>query len=138
SLKNEIEPILFICDENPGKVYTLGYLLLRINTGDKETALAEISTTWAKYDQVHPMDFKFLDENILGLYTGEQKTNELFQYLSMLTILIACLGLFGLVSFSVSQRVKEIGVRKVLGASVGNVAALLSKDFLQLVLFAFI
>lgn len=138
SLKQETDPILFICDENPAKAYTLGYLLVRVNSQNKEQCVAAISATWAKFDKVHPIDYKFLDENISGLYKSEEKTNSLFQYLSVLTIIIACLGLFGLVSFSVAQRVKEIGVRKVLGASVTHLAALLSKDFLRLVLIAFL
>jgi putative ABC transport system permease protein len=79
-----------------------------------------------------------LDENIVGLYSTEEKTNALFQYLSLLTIFIACLGLLGLVSFSISQRVKEIGIRKVLGASVAQINIVLSKDFLKLVAIAFI
>jgi putative ABC transport system permease protein len=138
SLKNEIEPIVFICDANPSRVYSLGYLLVRMNDNSAESVLKDVCAIWSKYDKIHPVDYKFLDQNITDLYASEQRTNSLFQYLSLLTILIACLGLFGLVSFSVSQRVKEIGVRKVLGASVANVATLLSKDFIKLVLVAFL
>ena len=138
SLKNELEPIVFICDENPGKAYTSGYLLVRINNNDKENIRSKVCSTFAGFDKTHPVDYKFLDDNLSNLYAGEQKINSLFQYLSLLTIFIACLGLFGLVSFSVSQRIKEIGIRKVLGASVRNVTALLSKDFIKLVLIAFI
>ncbi|WP_317899373.1 ABC transporter permease [Aurantibacillus circumpalustris] len=138
SLKNEVDPIVFICDENPSKAYNIGYLLVRMNTTNKEKSVAEVAEVWAKFDKVHPIDYKFLDENIVGLYSAEEKTNALFQYLSLLTIFIACLGLLGLVSFSISQRVKEIGIRKVLGASVAQINIILSKDFLKLVAVAFI
>jgi len=138
SLKNEIEPIVFICDENPSKVYSIGYLLVRLNNGDKENSVKQVCETWAKYDKLHPIDYRFLEDNISNLYTGEQKINLLFLCFSFLTIFIACMGLFGLVSFSVSQRIKEIGVRKVLGASVTNVTTLLSRDFIALVVIAFI
>lgn len=138
SLKNEVEPILFICAENPGKAYTPGYLLVRMDKADKKRTIDQIFNTFSGYDKIHPVDYKFLDDNIAGLYKGEQKINSLFQYLSLLTIFIACMGLFGLVSFSVSQRVKEIGTRKVLGASISDITRLLSKEFIKLVLLAFV
>lgn len=138
SLKNEVDPIVFICDDNPGKVYAAGYLLVRINSAHKENTFEQVCNVFSKFDKIHPVDYKFLDDNLSNLYAGEQKINSLFQYMSLLTIFIACMGLFGLVSFSVSQRVKEIGIRKVLGASIINVATLLSKDFIKLVLIAFI
>src|SRR6185437_10162761 len=124
SLKNAIEPIVFICDENPGKVYAAGYLLVRINNVNKESTFKQVCDVFSGFDKIHPVDYKFLDDNLSNLYASEQKINSLFQYMSLLTIFIACMGLFGLVSFSVSQRVKEIGIRKVLGASIANVTTL--------------
>jgi putative ABC transport system permease protein len=138
SLRNDIEPIVFICDENPSRAYTLGYMLVRIDAANKEETLKKICEIWSSFDKVHPPEYKFLEDNLAKQYDNEQHINELFQYLSLLTIVIACLGLLGLVSFSVSQRVKEIGIRKVLGASVVSVTALLSKDFLKLVGIAFV
>ncbi len=138
SLKAAVDPILFICDENPSQAYNLGYLLVRIQGRDKEALVKSVCNIWSGYDKIHPVDYKFIDDNISALYDGEARTNRLFQYLSLLTIFIACLGLFGLISFSVSQRVKEIGIRKVLGAGVTGIAALLSMDFLKLVGLAFV
>jgi putative ABC transport system permease protein len=138
SLKQQVDPILFICDENPSRVYSLGHLLVRIQGNDKEKAISDVCATWSKFDPVHPVDYKFIEENVANIYNREQRTNVLFHFLSLLTIFIACLGLFGLISFSVSQRVKEIGIRKVLGASVAGITQLLSIDFLKLVLLAFV
>jgi putative ABC transport system permease protein len=82
------------------------------------------------------MEYSFLDEDFDGQYKSEQRLENLFSIFSALTIFIACIGLFGLISFISEQRTKEIGIRKVLGASVEDVVLLLSKDFLKLVLFA--
>lgn len=138
SLKNKVDPIVFICDDNPSRKYAPGYTLVRINGNNKEAVVKSICAAWAKFDKEHPVDYRFIDNNVTNLYSGDQKTNSLFRYMSLLTIFIACLGLFGLVSFAVAQRVKEIGIRKVLGARVGSIVKLLSKDFLKLVMFAFV
>ena len=78
----------------------------------------------------------FLDEFIAYIYREEKKMSQVFGFSSILSIIIACLGLFGLTSFSVGQRIKEIGIRKVLGANVSNIFLLLSKDFIKLILIA--
>ena len=80
--------------------------------------------------------YSFLDEHIASLYSEEKKMSQVFGFSSVLSIIIACLGLFGLTSYSVGQRIKEIGIRKVLGANVSNIFLLLSKDFVKLILVA--
>jgi putative ABC transport system permease protein len=81
-----------------------------------------------------PFDYTFLDDRFQKLYDAEQQESKLFTIFSCLAIFIACLGLFGLSAFTISQRVKEIGVRKVLGASVSQIVVVLSKDFMRLVI----
>ena len=85
-----------------------------------------------------PFDYSFMDEDFNKLYTTEQRTGQIFITFAVIAIVIACLGLFGLITYASEQRVKEIGIRKVLGASVSDVAGMLSKDFLKLVLIAFV
>ena len=80
-----------------------------------------------------PFEYTFMDENFDRLYQTEQRQGTLFTVFAFIAILIACLGLFGLSAFTISQRVKEIGIRKVLGATIGSLVTLLSKDFLKLV-----
>ena len=83
-----------------------------------------------------PFSYRFMDESFNNMYRAEQRVGEISITFSILTIFIACLGLFGLVTYMAEQRTKEIGVRKVLGASISNVIIMLSKDFLKLVLIA--
>ena len=83
-----------------------------------------------------PLDFSFMDEQFNKLYTAEQKTGQIIIMFALLAILIACLGLFGLVTYAAEQRTKEIGIRKVLGANVPNIVTMITRDFLKLVLIA--
>jgi len=95
--------------------------------------LAHIESTWKKFLPETPYQYTFLDENFARLYNAEERQKKLFTTFACLAIFIACLGLFGLSAFAISQRVKEIGIRKVLGAKVSTIVSLLSKDFLVLV-----
>jgi putative ABC transport system permease protein len=95
--------------------------------------LGYLETSWKKYFPETPLDYTFLDDNFDKLYESEQKQGTLFTVFACVAIFIACLGLFGLSAFAISQRIKEIGVRKVLGADVSGIVGLLSKDFLILV-----
>ena len=95
-----------------------------------------IEKTWTTFTNGRPLNYFFLDENLNKMYRPEEQLSNIFGYFSGLAILIACLGLFGLASFSAERRIKEIGIRKVLGASVSNVVLLLSKEFTLLVLIA--
>jgi putative ABC transport system permease protein len=109
---------------------------VRLDERNIPQALAFVGQTFRKFDAASPFDYHFLDQNFAAQYKTEQKQGQVLLALTVLTIGIACLGLFGLITFTVGQRVKEIGVRKVLGASVGNVVALLTGSLLKVVLIS--
>ena len=114
-----------------------GYGNISIKTsGNVSGALAQIEKTWKKYLPEIPYEYKFLDDRYAKLYESENRQSGIFTIFSCIAIFIACLGLFGLSAFTITQRVKEIGVRKVLGASTGSIVKLISKDFLLLVVIA--
>jgi len=99
--------------------------------------LASIGAVYKKYNNGIPFEYRFLDEDYQKLYASEQRVSVLSQWFAGIAILISCLGLFGLAAFTAQKRQKEIGIRKVVGASVSNIATMLSADFLKLVLIAF-
>jgi putative ABC transport system permease protein len=105
-------------------------------SGNVPAALAQIEKTWKKYLPEIPYEYKFLDARYAKLYEAENKESSILIIFSCIAIFIACLGLFGLSAFTITQRVKEIGIRKVLGASTGSIVELISKDFLVLVVIA--
>jgi len=112
-------------------------MALRINTNDVPGFLKTLEKTWkAKSDS--PFSYSFLDQRFNKMYESEKRIGELFGIFASLGVIIACLGLFGLATFTTVQRTKEIGVRKVLGASVASIVVLLSQDFLKLVLVAIV
>lgn len=131
SLRQKIEPLIMFI--NPGRWF---YMVIKINTADLPSTLDYIETTWNNYLPGHPFDYAFLDEYFDRMYKSEADTGKLFGYFSLIAILIGCMGLFGLASFTVEQRTKEIGVRKVLGASISNIVSLLSKDFMKWVVLS--
>ncbi len=108
-------------------------LSIKISGNNIAPALSYMEKTWKKYFPETPVDYTFLDDNFDKLYQAEQRQATLFTTFACIAIFIACLGLFGLSAFAISQRIKEIGIRKVLGANVGTIVTLLSKDFLKLV-----
>lgn len=114
------------------------YLTLKVKTGDLPATLARIRDVWTSAVPHRPFLYKFLDEDFNRQYQADFRFRKLFTIFSCLAIFIACLGLFGLASYTAEQRTKEIGIRKVLGASVANVVILLSKDFVKLVMIAII
>ncbi|MFC6103491.1 ABC transporter permease [Olivibacter domesticus] len=105
-------------------------------SGDVQRAVQHIEATWKKYLPEVPFDYTFLDSRFADLYKAEHQQQVIFSVFAGVAIFIACLGLFGLSAFTITQRVKEIGIRKVLGASIGSIVRLLSKDFLLLVALA--
>jgi putative ABC transport system permease protein len=116
-----------------------GQVGIKIEAGnDVPLVIAAIEKAWKKTYPEGIFDFKFLDEEIDAFYKAEIRLYALFKVFAGLAMLISCLGLWGLASFAAQQRTKEIGIRKVLGASVTGIAALLSKDFLKLVLIAIV
>ncbi|MFN3378736.1 MAG: ABC transporter permease [Runella zeae] len=111
-------------------------LLVKTQPGQAQKALAEISRTYKKIEPNHPFNYGFVNQDLDRQYALEQRTGQLLLIFSILAVLIACLGLFGLATFTTEQRIKEIGIRKVLGASIANITGLLSKDFIKLVVIA--
>lgn len=108
-------------------------LLLRIQPGTQQQAIQRIQEQWTKLNPDIPFEYSFLDEDLSRLYSAEQNMTVLFKAFAGLTIFIACLGLFGLTMYSTERRTKEIGIRKVLGASLRNVVFLLSQNIILLV-----
>lgn len=109
---------------------------VRINAANTNGVIDQIKNKWQSMAAGQPFNYSFMDEDFNRLYTTEQRTGKIFITFAVLAILIASLGLFGLITYAAEQRVKEIGIRKVLGASVGHIAGMLSKDFLKLVLLS--
>lgn len=131
SLHAKIEPFLLHIDRRRHWA-----IAIRVHPKNLVGSLEFINQKWQAFVPGMPFDISFLDEKIDALYHKEQRMQQIFFYFSGLAILLACLGLFGLAAFSAEQRVKEIGIRKVLGASVMNIMSFLSKDFIKLVLLA--
>ncbi|MBN1996638.1 ABC transporter permease [candidate division KSB1 bacterium] len=136
SFHNKIEPIIL---QFPSKDQERGryrLLTIRCRPGTLQSSLKEVQKTWhARFSDV-PFNFYFLDDNLHTLYQEEERMGTLFQYVTLLAIFIACLGLYGLVLFSAEQKIKEIGIRKVLGAPIRNIILLISKEFIVLVISA--
>jgi putative ABC transport system permease protein len=109
---------------------------VKIDGRKAEQAISHIQSSWKKLVADQPLQYSFLDEHFKELYKADMQVSEIVAILAMLAIVISCLGLFGLASYSAERRVKEIGIRKVMGASVQNVVTLLSRDFIKLVLIA--
>jgi len=130
SLQHKIEPLVLGLPAPLDK----DNLYVRIKPAKTTEALAYIQSVYRTFDTSATLDFHFLDENFSQQYKAEQKQGEVLLTFTILAVLIACLGLFGLAAFAAEQRTKEIGVRKVLGASVGSIVLMLSRDFLKLVL----
>ena len=132
TLKDAIEPLLLYNETQPG------WIILRTDTEDFETLLANLKRSWESKNPNTPFIYNFVDKEVEKLYAEEKKLATISVVFTALAILISCLGLFGLVSFVAEQKKKEIGIRKVLGANVRNIVQLLTKDFIGLVLIAFL
>jgi putative ABC transport system permease protein len=128
SLHEEIKPAIIHIYPN-----WQGFITLRVKTGDLANTLAGIEDTWKNITSGSPFKYSFLEEDFASLYKSEQNMRSILGVFTFLSILVACLGLFGLASFTIRQRNKEIGIRVVLGASVANITKLISADFMKLV-----
>ncbi|MFT5909794.1 MAG: putative ABC transport system permease protein [Paraglaciecola sp.] len=128
SLRQNIGAVTFYLNPHPSK------LVLKVNSEDLPTLIAEIERNWKGLAAGQPFSYRFMDESFDQVYRSENRISSLFSIFSGLSIFIACLGLFGLAAFATERRTKEIGIRKVLGASTAGLVALLSKDFLKLVI----
>ncbi|MDX1941603.1 MAG: FtsX-like permease family protein [Saprospiraceae bacterium] len=133
SLHFNINPIVFFIPTGGNRFSDTS---IKIDGNNIQNALSHIEKTWRQFIPDFPYQYTFVDESFGELYEAEQRQGRLFTIFSGIAIFIACLGLFGLAAFATAQRVREIGIRKVLGASVGNIVTLISKDFLWLVLIA--
>jgi putative ABC transport system permease protein len=132
SLHQPIEPVIIY---NEGG--WINKFIIKLYPGDVQQQLAEVGTVWKKFAPHRPFAYSFLDENYNNLYKTEIRINRLVHLFSGLAIIIACLGILGLASYSATQRAKEIGIRKVLGASTSGIMFLMAKDFLILVGISF-
>ena len=132
SAKQKVAPLMMMLGGN------YGGLIIKIKTNDVTAFLDDLKTKWNAFNPDGPLSYTFLDEKFAALYASELRTQQIFSAFAVIAIIIAGLGLFGLSAFVIEQRAKEIGIRKVLGASVQNVLVLVSKEFLLLVSIAFI
>ncbi len=131
SLHNEITAMVTYIV--PNQVNTVS---VRINPGNPQHAIDHIRAVWKRYNPEFPFRFDFLDEQLDSLYQNEKRMMDMFGTFSVLAIIIACLGLFGLASFAAAKRTKEIGVRKIFGASIAKIVGILVREFMWLVLIA--
>ena len=132
SLRQNIGPLGFFLGKSTGLAS------FRVNTANIKNLVGQIESKWKAMASGMPFSYRFLDDSFNEMYNSEQRVGKIAMIFSILAIFIACLGLFGLATFIAEQRTKEIGIRKVLGASVNGIVQLLSKDFLKLVLIAFV
>jgi putative ABC transport system permease protein len=128
SFKKALEPSIFFFDQFGGEYYSV-----RVNTANMSQTIQHVQDVWTKVFPGNPFSYFFLDDYFNKQYANEQKFGKLFTSFSILAIILSCLGLFGLSAYTASQRVKEIGIRKVLGATVVDITSMLSLDFLKLV-----
>lgn len=116
----------------------IGIALVRLKEGREREALQDIEAVYQKFAPGYTFSYSFLDQSYQALYESEKRIGELSSYFASFAIIISCLGLFGLASFTAERRIKEIGIRKVLGASTSEIILMLSTDFMRLVLVAII
>ncbi len=135
SLQHKIEPIIMML---PERASDRDNMYVRVDAKNIPLSITAIERTFKKFDPSAIFDYHFLDKNFAKQYDAEEKQGQVLLGFTILTIIIACLGLFGLITFTVSRRVKEIGIRKVLGASVGGITALLTSDLLKVILVSMV
>ena len=130
SLREEVTPLALFLGEETGSI------ALKINTASIAGLIVQIENRFKAYTATQPFSYSFMDNDFDNIYKADQRVGKISIAFSVLAILIACLGLFGLVTYAAEQRIKEIGIRKVLGATNSNIIGLLSKDLLSLVIIA--
>jgi putative ABC transport system permease protein len=130
SMHQSVGPVIIQRGDNWGAI------AVRVDTKNISSVITAIKNKWIGMVPAQPFNYTFMDADFENVYTAEQRTGKLFITFAVFAILIGCLGLFGLVTYAAEQRIKEIGVRKVLGASVSGIVAMLSKDFAKLILIA--
>ncbi|WP_339753604.1 ABC transporter permease [Algoriphagus aquimarinus] len=133
SLHSKVEPLTL-----PFEAYASRYVSLKVSGDDIPATLSEVEKVWKQLAPHRPFIYSFLNEDFNKQYESDFRFRQIFTTFSILAILIACLGLLGLATYTAEQRTKEIGIRKVLGANIGSIVGLLSKDFIKLVLVAIV
>ena len=137
SLHEEAGPFILNMKEYPGEViWFMKYLAIKIHPGTEKNALAYIEKMWNKTAPDRPFEYFFLDQELANLYKDEENLSQLSLIFSLIIIFIAAMGLIGLSSFLAEQKTKEIGIRKVLGATNMNIITTISKEFIWLILLA--
>lgn len=131
SVKQKIEPLIHVMTRR-----RLNYLLVRLRVGHIKSGISHLEKSWSKVMNGYPLEFTFFDEAFQSIYSNEKQVGGLLGYFSFMSISIACLGLFSLASHTAQKKSKEIGIRKVLGASVSKISRALCWEFLLLVLVA--
>ena len=131
SLKEPLQPLAVVLGPEPN-----WEMAIRITKGNAEEKLALIQSFWKKYAPDAPFEYEFLDWNFEAKQQAEKRLGMIFTVFTSLAIFIACLGLLGLATFKAEQATKEIGIRKVMGATVGDMVLMINKDFLKLVVTA--
>ncbi|MCL6266543.1 FtsX-like permease family protein [Flagellimonas myxillae] len=128
SLYEPIQPTVFLLEPN-----NAGAMIVKLNGNQTKAALASVQAVFDKVLPNHPLHYDFVDQEYAANYSAELLTGALARYFAIISVLLSCLGLFGLATFTAKERTKEIGIRKVLGASVQNITVLVSKDFFKLI-----
>ncbi|MEE4197189.1 MAG: FtsX-like permease family protein [Bacteroidales bacterium] len=131
NIKNKIAPLLLHINHNEAR-----YAYLRVDSENISNTLNYIEKTWKQFEPEFNFNYSFLDETINNLYRAEQRSNKLINYFTIFALFISCLGIFGLASFMAEQKTKEIGIRKVMGASVLTIIRLFTIEFIKLVIIA--
>ncbi len=131
SLHKRIDPLIMVHSNYGG-------LIIRAKTGKMAALISSVKTKWDAFKSGEPFSYNLLDDSYNQTYLADRKMGDILNIFALLTIFVACLGLFGLVTYAAEQRVKEIGIRKVLGSSVTQIVTLLSKDFIKLILLSFL
>ncbi len=133
SLHQKVEPLVLRMNP-PWNTY----LMVRIAPGNTSQALGLIKNAWKQFNPAYPFAYHFLDEQYENLYHSEKRMAAIFDYFTFFTLFIACLGLIGLINHMIEKRRKEISIRKVMGASIASILVLLSKEYVRLILLAFV
>jgi ABC-type antimicrobial peptide transport system permease subunit len=129
NIRNKIAPLMLYIDPDQSRI-----CFIRISGNNVQKTLDYIQGIWRSFEPDHEFNYQFLDERLEGLYRAEQRSNTLINYFTIFAIFISCLGIFGLASFMAEQKTKEIGIRKVMGASVPTIVRMFSSEFTKLVI----
>ena len=129
NIRNKIAPLMLFFESNLANI-----CFIRINSTNTEKSLKYIEDTYKSFEPDVDFNYNFMDERLEGLYRAEQRSNTLINYFTIFAIFISCLGIFGLASFMAEQKTKEIGIRKVMGASVSTIVKIFSLEFTRMVI----